>query len=85
MNIDVTEAQSHQPPEVDEMEHFIVIRERSLGDGLKKGQDFGAVSEVSAGQLPDHVRMDEDDSLVEQLREPRLAQAEMGDPKGGID
>jgi hypothetical protein len=52
---------------------------------LKKGQDFGAVSEVSAGQLPDHVRMDEDDSLVEQLREPRLAQAEMGDPKGGID
>jgi hypothetical protein len=85
MNIDITEAQSHQPPEVDEMEHFIVTRERSLGDGLKKGQDFGAVSEVSAGQLPDHVRMDEDDSLAEQLRETRLAPAEMGDPKGGVD
>ena len=81
MDIDVTETQSHQPPEVDEAEHFFVARERALGKRLKKGQDFVAVREVSAGQLPDYERMDEDDSLVEQLREPRLAQAEMGDPK----
>ena len=53
MNINKTEADTHQPVLIDKEEEFFQIDKRGLGEQGKEVDNFLSISEVAAGQFSD--------------------------------
>ena len=53
MDINKTEADTHQPVLIDEKQEFFQIDKREFGEQGKEVDNFVSISEVTAGQFSD--------------------------------
>ena len=80
MHVNKTETAPHEFVPFDEIQDLVVIGLRRNRQGMKKRDDFLSVSQVPAGEFPDHKRMNQDLFQVEKLREPFGWRSQMVDP-----
>lgn len=85
MHVDPTKPPAHEPPALDKGEHFFVVRNRRRRQRAQELEHFLALREVAAGKLPNYERVSDDQSVVEQRREPHLMAPEVIDPDRRID
>ena len=85
MHVDPAQSASHQPPLLDEPEHFAVVDDRRLSKGRKKRKDLGAIGEVSTRELPDDERVSPNFTELELFHKPGITMAQVIYPDRRID
>ena len=85
MDIDPTQALSHQLIPLQEVHDFIVFGFNGGRKLPQQGKDFGSVPDESAGQLSDHKTVADDVTLKEQRRQFSMPMPQVLDPYRGVD
>src|SRR5260221_11783319 len=85
MDVDVSEPLAHQLVTFDEVEGLLISGHGTGRQHREQVEDFAPLCQLTASELTDHKRMDQDLAAVECLHEGWIRLVEVVDPDGRVD
>lgn len=85
MNINETQAQTHQPVPLNKSEDFLMCDYTGLGQFFQQGQHQGPVFEIAARHFTDDQRVAKNELKTQEIVQPLIMAAQMRNPHRRIN